>query len=264
MSPYESYISEMKRLKQKPPYMTEAQLHEAWGIKKTNNVPSVARSRSSNRNITPTLQNHSTARATAKPSLKINLLDIPKPEPLLKVVKPKVIKVVKPKVIKVIMTKEEKNVASLARYYATKEAKAQQTRERQLARYHAKKVTPKRVLYKDLTPEEIKERKKENKKRSYDKAKAAGTYQKRKLVSQLSAQELQERREYNRVYAQTPEQVQRRKEYRQKNKENLLKQNQEWRVKNPAKNKAIQKRCDDKRRGVVNNTSLSQNQSCSA
>lgn len=255
MTPYEKYQYDCKAKGFKPT-MTEKQLHEAWGIQKEVHVPFVVRKSASNRNVIPTLENHGMAKVTAKTPLKINLLDIPKPEPLPKVVKPKV--------IKTVMTKEEKNAASLARYYATKEAKAQQTRERQLARYHAKKETPKRVLYKDLTPEEIKERKKENKKRSYDKAKAAGKNPKRKLVSQLSAQELEERRAYNRAYAQMPEQVQHRKEYRQKNKENILKQNQEWRAKNPAKNKEIQKRSDDKRRGAINNTSPSQNQSCSA
>lgn len=265
MSFYENYLSEMKRLKQKPPYMEKEEVRKALGIKKEeDHVSFVTRKSSTNRNIIPTFQNHEASKISSKPQLKINLLDAPKPDPLPKVVKPKVIKEIKLKIVKVVMTQEDKRAAQLARYYVTKEVKAQQTRERQLARYHAKKITPKRVLYKDLTLEQIKERKKENKRRYYDKAKEVGTYQKRKLVSQLTAQELEERREYNRAYAQTPEQVQKRKEYRQKNKENILKQNQEWRAKNPEKNKAIQKRSDCKRRGVTNNTSLSQGQSCCA
>lgn len=79
MSPYENYCNSMKDRGLKPT-MSEPQLLEAWGIKVEDDYkPFLARKSSSHKKIEPTLSNH-TSKSSSKPQLKINLLDIPKPD----------------------------------------------------------------------------------------------------------------------------------------------------------------------------------------
>lgn len=59
MSYYENYLSEMKRLKQKPPYMNKEEVRKAWGIEtEDEHIPLIARKNYTARNVHATLDNH--------------------------------------------------------------------------------------------------------------------------------------------------------------------------------------------------------------
>lgn len=187
MSPYENYCNSMKERGLKPT-MTEAQLHEAWGIKSVDEyIPLVARKSATARNVQATLNNHvADVGKTIKKNEQASLLGVlknrikdkkKKPKavklPKIKAVKPpKLPKVLKPKVDLKSMTPEEqrmhKNKLYAARVKKKREAEGktgrflmsslsveEQAQRKRLQRKQHRETSKTKHGVKVMTPEEM-------------------------------------------------------------------------------------------------------------
>ena len=226
--------------------MTEDEYNVNYGITKYTEPLFIGRKYSSPKDLKPTLENH-IKEVTQKKKIKV-------------VQSPAL-----PKTPRKVMSQEERREKKLSQdraWRAKQKAqgiktlidpqKAQKLREEALERYHKNKPVRTRVLYKDLTAEEIAQRKKEAKQRYNEKAKAEGRIYNRKKPQ--TQEEIIQARELKRLYAHRPDQVIRRKAYREANKMKLLEQNKEWVLSNPQKRKVYQDKADAKRRGSHKDT----------
>lgn len=271
---YERYCEDCKKFKMENPYKSEFDFNRAYGIDQ-HKEPLVLTPRNQKRPMKATFEN-SDKSVVKKYLTTPKELQPKKPKELKGPKPPKTDRKMSPKIVLKLLTPEErrerKNTQSRLwrakqreKMKALKEQgikpevdpqKAQRLREEALARYHKKKPPRVRVFYKDLTPEEIVQRKKEAKKRYHEKAKAEGrTYNRKKPQT---PEEIAEQREWKRLYAHRPDQVAKRKAYREANKQKLLEYNKEWIGKNPQKRKLHQDKADAKRRGAKNNTCILQ------
>lgn len=189
---YQEYCNDLKRFNQ-PITMDEKE----WKIKyciQEEYTPLLARKSSSHKNIEPTLSNHS--KGSSKPQLKINLLDIPKPD----------------------------NFGLVSELDA------------RIAEKKTKKVKPltrkpnqvERVSFKNMTDEEIKAHKRKLNQERRLKAKQDGT------LRVLSDEEIAKQREYARKYyhdnrdVQLAKQNTRRKNMTEEQKDKVKAEGSKW------------------------------------
>ena len=195
---YEKYKADMKKFKQVP--MSEEQFNLMQGIGEKETPPFLARKSSSHKAITPSLANHSLAKPSSKPQLKVNLLD-----------KVRIVKESQPK---------KNNGTDLSGLSA--EEKRAYHNERALKKYHANKSPNVRVKMSD---EERKQKRYEYEKSRREKMKAEGTWFRAKPTEEqklkLRAYKEKKRREDG-INPRT-------KMSEEEKKAKLLQQSKEWR-----------------------------------
>jgi hypothetical protein len=177
---YQHYLSEMKRLKATPPFMSERDVLEALGIQQEDEYVSfLARKSSSHKRITPSLENYNSSKPSSKPQLKINLLD----KVLVEKIKTASAKVRKERKKEVVKRAPRAN--SLA--HLTPDEKRAYHSKKRLELYHKTKVLKPKVL---LTEEEKKLKKSEYSKSYIQKIKEAGKKRKPLTDEQKEASKL--------------------------------------------------------------------------
>lgn len=76
---YKKYLDALASKNMKNP-MSEKEWKKAIGIKEEEQIQFVSRKSTGTRNIEPTLANHTLSKRSSNPQLKINLLDVPRPD----------------------------------------------------------------------------------------------------------------------------------------------------------------------------------------
>lgn len=76
---YKKYLDALASKNMKDP-MSEKDWKKAVGIKEEEQIQFVSRKSTGTRNIEPTLANHTLSKSSSNPQLKINLLDVPRPD----------------------------------------------------------------------------------------------------------------------------------------------------------------------------------------